>query len=229
MLGSLDSLDATLLIDDATNATYVEPGYLLYGRSGNLYAWRFDAARRRLIGQPVPIVQEKLSVWVPKGLAVFAASDSGTIVYLPEAVPRTALQWYDTSGRALGSLGKAGFYRTPRISPDGKKVAFALAESNPELRRPLDPGPSVRADDPPHAAERPLLGARLVPRFEPAGLRLPTQGSPGPLREVARRRGRHRAAPRVAKLEGLPQLDARRQVHRLLRAGPRPRSTTSTP
>ena len=131
MLGSLDSLDATMLIDDATNAAYVEPGYLLYGRAGNLYAWRFDAGGRRLIGQPVPIVQEKLSLWEPKGLAVFAASDSGTIVYLPEAVPRTTLQWYDAGGRALGTLGKPAFYRTPRISPDGKKVAFALGDSGP--------------------------------------------------------------------------------------------------
>jgi hypothetical protein len=133
MLGSLDSTDATLLIDDATNAAYVEPGYVLYARAGNLYAWRFDAGSRRLIGQPVPVVEEKLSLWAPKGLAVFAASDSGTLVYLPEAVPKTTLQWYDASGRALGSLGKAGFYRTPRVSPDGKKVAFSLAESNPEL------------------------------------------------------------------------------------------------
>ena len=133
MLGALDSPETTVLIEDATNAVYVEPGYLLYGRSGNLYAWRFDAGSRRLVGQPVPIVQEKLSFWEPKNLVVFAASDSGAIVYLPEAVPRTALQWYDAFGRPLGSLGKPGFYRTPRISPDGKKVAFALGESSPTL------------------------------------------------------------------------------------------------
>jgi eukaryotic-like serine/threonine-protein kinase len=131
MLGSLDSRDATILIDDATNAAYVEPGYLLYGRSGNLYAWRFDAGSRRLTGQPVPVVKEKLSLWEPKNLTVFAASDSGTIVYLPEAVPRTALQWYDSGGHALGSIGQPGFYKAPRISPDGRKVAFALGESSP--------------------------------------------------------------------------------------------------
>ena len=43
MLASTDSPDVTMLIDDATNAVYVDPGYILYGRSGNLYAWRFDA------------------------------------------------------------------------------------------------------------------------------------------------------------------------------------------
>ena len=50
-------------------------------------------------------------------------------MYLPEAVPKTTLQWYDSGGRALGSLGSPGFYVAPRISPDGKKLAFALFES----------------------------------------------------------------------------------------------------
>jgi serine/threonine protein kinase len=129
MLASLDSPDTTLLIDDATNAAYVEPGYLLYGRSGNLYAWRFDAGSRRLIDRPVPVVKEKLSFWEAKNLVMVSASNSGTLVYLPEAVPKTTLQWYDSGGRALGSLGAAGFYTAPRISPDGKKLAFALFES----------------------------------------------------------------------------------------------------
>jgi Tol biopolymer transport system component len=129
MLGSLDSEENRLLIDDATNAVYVEPGYLVYGRSGGLYAWRFDAGDGRLVGEPVPIFQEKLSFWEPKNLAVFAASASGALVYLPEAVPKTALQWYDSGGRPLGSLGTPGYHDSPRISPDGHKVAFGLSDS----------------------------------------------------------------------------------------------------
>jgi Tol biopolymer transport system component len=50
-------------------------------------------------------------------------------VYLPEAVPKTTLQWYDSGGRSLGSLGAPGFHAAPRISPDGKKLAFALFEA----------------------------------------------------------------------------------------------------
>ena len=48
MLASTDSKETQLLIDDSTNAVYVEPGYILYGRSGNLNALAF----RR--GQPAP-------------------------------------------------------------------------------------------------------------------------------------------------------------------------------
>ena len=133
MLASLDSPEPRLLIDDATNATYVEPGYLLYGRAGELYAWRFDAKRLRLSGRPLALAEEKLSTWEPKNLTLFAASDSGTIVYLPAAVPKTVLQWYDPGGRPLEPLGPPGFYLTPRVSPDGKKVAYALGESSQGL------------------------------------------------------------------------------------------------
>jgi serine/threonine protein kinase len=132
-LGSLDSTEPTVLIEDATNAAYVEPGYLVYARTNNLYAWRFDAARQRLLGQPTPIVKEKVSFFEPKNLAVFTASDSGVIVYLPEAVPKTTLEWSDPSGRKLESLGPPGFYGAPRISPDGAKVAYTLADTSQGL------------------------------------------------------------------------------------------------
>ena len=129
MLASLDSQETQLLIEDATNAAYVEPGYLIYGRSSNLYARRFDARRLRFAGEPAPIVKEKLSTWEAKNYVAFAASDSGTIVYLPEAAPKTVLHWYDASGRGLGALGTAGYYVTPRVSPDGQKIAYALYDS----------------------------------------------------------------------------------------------------
>jgi eukaryotic-like serine/threonine-protein kinase len=130
LLASLDSPDPVPLIDDATNAVYVAPGYLIYGRAGSLYAWRFDAAKGRLDGKPVPIGDQKLSYWEPKNFVPFAASDNGTIVYLPDASRKSTLDWYSRDGRPLGSLGQAGFYATPRISPDAKKVAFFQSEGD---------------------------------------------------------------------------------------------------
>jgi Tol biopolymer transport system component len=129
MLGSLDSPQGRLLVEDATNAVYVEPGYLIYGRAASLYARRFDAAKGAFTGEPVPIVQERLSFWAPKNLVVFAASASGTLVYLPEAVPKTTLRWYDDDGRPLAALGGPAYHWSPRISPDGSKVAFVSSES----------------------------------------------------------------------------------------------------
>jgi Tol biopolymer transport system component len=132
LLASLDSPEPKTLIEDATNAAYVAPGYLIYGRAAGLYAWRFDAAAGRLAGQPSPIGDQKLSYWEPKNFVPFAAADNGTIVYLPDASRKSTLEWYGRDGRPLGPLGPAGFFVTPRMSPDGKKIAYFQAESDLE-------------------------------------------------------------------------------------------------
>ncbi|MGK2858867.1 MAG: protein kinase domain-containing protein [Thermoanaerobaculia bacterium] len=130
MLASLDSLDASVLIEDSTNAQYVEPGYVLFGRRNDLFAWRFDLKDLKLIGQPAPVQNEKISLWEPKNLLIYTASDQGAIVYLPEVLRKSSLRWVGRDGRALGELGTPAFNQSPRISPDGTKVAMAIGDTS---------------------------------------------------------------------------------------------------
>ncbi len=130
MLASLDSLDASVLIEDSTNAQYVEPGYILFGRRNDLYAWRFDLNKLKLVGQPTPVQDEKVSTWEPKNLLIFAVSDRGTLVFLPEVLRKSTLKWVGRDGRASGDLGPPAFYTTPRISPDGTKIAVSIGEAS---------------------------------------------------------------------------------------------------
>jgi hypothetical protein len=129
MLAGLGEPKASVLIEDSSNAQYVEPGYLIYGRSANLYAWRFDARSLRLEGQPVPIVPDKMSYWEPKNFVPFAAADDGTLVFLPAAGRSTEMRWYDRKGLPLGTLGPPGVYHDPRISHDGRRVAYLQGET----------------------------------------------------------------------------------------------------
>jgi Tol biopolymer transport system component len=129
MLAALDDPKASLLIEDATNAQYVEPGYLIYGRSANLYAWRFDAGALHLEGQPIPIVPDKMSYWEPKNFIPFAASGDGTLVFLPAASRSSEMRWYDRKGLTLGTLGPPGVYHDPRISHDGRRVAYLQGDT----------------------------------------------------------------------------------------------------
>jgi Tol biopolymer transport system component len=129
MLAAIGSPGATVLIEDATNALYVEPGFLIYGRAANLYAWRFDAESLKLLGQAAPIVPDKLSYWEPKNFIPFTASNDGTLVYLPEATRQTEMRWYDRQGRMLGTLGSPGYLFLPRVSPDGRKVAYVKGDA----------------------------------------------------------------------------------------------------
>ncbi|HJS57145.1 MAG TPA: protein kinase, partial [Vicinamibacteria bacterium] len=128
VLGSLDSPEPTILAEDATNAAFVPPGHVLYGRSANLLAQRFDSKSLRLVGEPVAVVEEKLAYWEAKNLLMFAASNDGSLVYLPGTSRTTVLTWYDRSGRALGTLGEAGNQFDARLSPDGKMIASVRGE-----------------------------------------------------------------------------------------------------
>ena len=133
MLASLDSTEASVLIEESTNAQYVEPGYVLFGRRNDLYAWQFDLSELKLIGQPAPVQNEKISLWEPKNLLIYSASDDGTVVYLPEIVRKSSLKWVGRDGRVLGDLGTPGFNVTPRISPDGTKVAVAIGDTSGDV------------------------------------------------------------------------------------------------
>ncbi|MCZ6695816.1 MAG: protein kinase [Acidobacteria bacterium] len=124
MLGSFDESEPRVLLENSTNATYVEPGYIVFGRAGDLLARRFDVDTMKFLGEPVPVTTEKLSFWEPKNFVVFAASDDGTIVYLPESARESELRWFARSGQSLGAIGKPGHHSDPRLSYDGARVVF---------------------------------------------------------------------------------------------------------
>jgi Tol biopolymer transport system component/predicted Ser/Thr protein kinase len=128
MVASLDDSEGSVLIEDASNAQYVKPGYVLFGRKNDLLAWRFDVDSLKLEGQPAPVQNEKIAYWEPKNLLLYTASDQGTLVYLPEVTRKSSLKWVGRDGRPLGDLGAPAFYLTPRISPDGTKVALSMSE-----------------------------------------------------------------------------------------------------
>jgi Tol biopolymer transport system component len=78
-----------------------------------------------LIGEPTT-----LPVWPQLdgvGSTIFSVSDSGTIVYLKGSPDDSELRWFDRAGNDLGQVGRAAAYFAPRLSPDGRSVAVAIA------------------------------------------------------------------------------------------------------
>ncbi|HEU5179218.1 MAG TPA: protein kinase [Candidatus Polarisedimenticolia bacterium] len=177
MLASLDGSKPSLLIEDASNARYVEPGYLIYGRAATLYAWRFDAKSLRLEGEAAPIVPEKVSYMEPKNFVPFAAGGDGTLVFLPESRRATEMRWYDRQGRQIGSLGPPGYYVTPKLSPDGTKVAYMQSDANLLKSniwvRELESSRTVRLSQQAGSYANPVWspdGARIVFQCQPKGI-----------------------------------------------------------
>jgi Tol biopolymer transport system component len=168
VLVSLDSGESRVILENATNAVYVEPGYMVFGRAGDLLARRFDAGALDFVGEAMPVTTEKLSFWEPKNFVVFTASNDGTIVYLPEAARQSELRWFDRTGRPLGAFGKPGYYSGPRLSHDGTRVAFVRG-------KPMSDRQDIWVNDLEYGRELRLTfksGEYATPRWSRDGTRL---------------------------------------------------------
>ena len=133
---SLASGERATLIDGGSDARYLPTGHIVYALSGVLYAVAFDVERLTVTGTPQPIVE---GVARPSnnetGAADFSVSDTGALIYVPRRVAsgdieRETLQLalIDRSGAVEPLRLPPGAHRTPRVSPDGARIAFGTED-----------------------------------------------------------------------------------------------------
>jgi Tol biopolymer transport system component len=124
-LAALDSDWRVPLLDDVSNTVYVPPGYLLFTRQGALFAQPFDASKRVLVGDAMPLAEQvvRSAFGVPNGMSTFSVSENGRLAY--RAARDEPLSWLDRSCRVVAELGPPGQYSNPEISPDATRVAVA--------------------------------------------------------------------------------------------------------
>jgi Tol biopolymer transport system component len=104
-------------------------GYLLAVREGVLLAYPFDNRRLTLAGDPVPIADGVGAVGNgPVSIASVSASGNGVLAYRRAERVDGIPVWVDRDGRELEALtdDAVGGARSPRISPDGKRVALMV-------------------------------------------------------------------------------------------------------
>jgi eukaryotic-like serine/threonine-protein kinase len=126
MVGSLDSKEVQPLFHADSAAIFAEPGYVLFARDSALVAWRFDPDRLRMVGEPVPVLENVRYGTEDNRLPVSAAQ--GRLAYLLWYQLKR-LTWIDRKGHDLGTVGPVGGYEDLRISPDGRRVAVAMRDS----------------------------------------------------------------------------------------------------
>jgi serine/threonine protein kinase/Tol biopolymer transport system component len=123
-LGELGTKQRHLLVPANSNAAYAEPGYLIYTRDSVLVAQAFDLKTFTVTGDPHPLLKDIYYLPV-LDLALFDVAKDGTLVaQTGSALAISRLTWFDRAGKSLGTVGSAGSYANPNLSPDGKKVAF---------------------------------------------------------------------------------------------------------
>jgi len=133
----LDTNQAKLLIHGGYWPQYLptsaEAGHVIFMRDGTLFAVGFDPGRLELLGTPVPLVDNvaaNAAIGQDSG-GQFAFSATGTLVYLSGHAENSTypLLWLDSAGKSTPLVGQPGLYSAPRISPDGKRVAYIAASS----------------------------------------------------------------------------------------------------
>jgi serine/threonine-protein kinase len=102
-------------------------GHLVYLHQSTLFAVPFDPARLTLAGVPASILEDVSSSAGAGGDFALAGgpSGSGTFVYLAGKGQGLPISWLDSAGKTE-PLAPPGIYRTPRFSPDGKRLAFDM-------------------------------------------------------------------------------------------------------
>ncbi len=110
-------------------ATFGNTGHLVYMHEGTLYAVGFDPQRLEIRGTPVPMLDDiGASPEVMDGGGQFAFSDTGTFVYLSGRAENNVfpIQWLDAAGKTTPLVAQPGIYSAPRLSPDGRRLAYTV-------------------------------------------------------------------------------------------------------
>jgi Tol biopolymer transport system component len=140
VLRILDTGEQRVLIHGATDARYVATGHLVYMKTGTLTAVPFDLPSRQLTGDPVALIQGVMhALNAPNasdetGAAQFSVSESGTLLYAVGGVTSSqvsTLVWTDRTGAAQPLAPPPRDYRSPRLSPDGDRVAVWTRNEGP--------------------------------------------------------------------------------------------------
>ncbi len=132
---SLDSGERKVLWTGGADARYVPTGHIVYALEDNLFAIPFDLARLEVAGGPVPLV-EGVRRAAPSATASahYGVSERGSLVYVPNvggaAGGLDVLALADQSGVVSALDVPPAHYRSPRVSPDGKKVAVKTQEDD---------------------------------------------------------------------------------------------------
>jgi len=113
------------LIPGATHPQYALSGQLVYAQQGTLMAVPFDPQRLTVTGAAVPVVEgvlESSALTAPQ----YGISSAGSLVYIPGVQGSRRLLWVGRNGAEQPLTVPAHAYDSPRISPDGRKIAVSI-------------------------------------------------------------------------------------------------------
>lgn len=155
---SVRGKDRKALVTRAADPRVLPAGELTYIQDGALLVVRFDPDRLTLTGGAVPVA-ERITTTPATSAGQFALSPSGVLAFEPGTAGSVASQrelvWIDRQGRVQPVPAKPRAFASPRISPDGTRIAVTSNDDEhdiwiydiaKEALARLTFGPAIEAD-----------------------------------------------------------------------------------
>ena len=130
-VGSLDSTDRVQVHERGSRARYAA-GHLFFTRDNELVAQPFNLERFALEGEAVKVA-DAVDIGGSTGASgAFSVSASGVVLYqAPPAQPTVRLEWFDSSGKLIRTLGEPDSYEAFEVSPDGQRTVAQVSSGDP--------------------------------------------------------------------------------------------------
>ena len=112
-----------VVTENAEQALVALASRIVVVQDGAMLVSDFDERGARLIGPSTRIKEDVLITGT--GAMAAAISHQGTIVFAGSSLVSAHLAWVDASGAEHVIPGPARVYQNPRVSPDGRQIAFA--------------------------------------------------------------------------------------------------------
>jgi serine/threonine protein kinase/Tol biopolymer transport system component len=130
LVQSLSSGERRDLFLSGTAPHYATSGHLIYAQNGNLIATPFDSQRLQIVGVGVPVAQGIMQTGLRGGVQ-YTLSATGTLAYVPGGnLAAERLVWVSLTGTERAIPAPPHAYSTPRISPDGDRIAVGVSEQD---------------------------------------------------------------------------------------------------
>ena len=123
---------ARQVLEAGTYLHYASTGHIVFEQANSLWAVPFDADRLVVTGEAKPVLEGVPEV-NPAGIANFALSTEGTLVYVPGTVGGNRFVWVDRQGNEQPVGGEPRNYAEFSLSPDGAQVAVHVGGSDDDV------------------------------------------------------------------------------------------------
>ena len=129
---SVTTGDRQVVIEGGRDARYIPTGHLIYGLSGVILGVPFDLGSREVTGGPVSLIDGVAEAAGSRsGAMQIALADNGSLVYVPGSeggLENVSLVWVERNGNETVISAPPRAYQTPRVSPDGTRIAVDISE-----------------------------------------------------------------------------------------------------